>query len=196
MSILSKSLRALYGNDQKDGLDIDISAREEGQIESPRKLNIGGKAKTNHSSNSTSETDNQTLFKQGFVAGQKEILARIKDKQEDIRTRNLQFVDLTAEIISSIRELKETLIAEFETICKQEIPKLTVDVLRKLEQNEPVQFRSMVSSFMQSMAMEDIAIHCSPQVFDVLSEGSEKKFDPILIIEEDFSGHRMEIKFA
>jgi hypothetical protein len=192
MSIFSKSLRALYGKDQNESLDIDISARAETDIESPAKVKIG----PSRTVQPPSRTAKDSLFKQGYVAGQKEIISRIKENSESSREKSNQFVELTSEIISSIRELKETLISEFETICKQEIPKLTVDVLRKLEQNEPAQFRAMVSSFMQSMAMEDIAIHCSPQVFDILSEGSEKRFDPILILEEKFDGSRMEIKFA
>ncbi len=192
MSIFSKPLSALYGKDQKESLEIDISAKDETKIQSPAKGEIGPKIPLQP----RQDLNSNSLFEQGFVAGQKEILSRVKEQRLESKSRNAQFVDLTSEIITSIKELKETLITEFEAICKQDIPKLTVDVLRKLEQNEPLQFRSMVSSFMQSMAMEDIAIHCSPQVFDTLSGGSENKFDPILILEDQYEGHRMEIKFA
>jgi hypothetical protein len=181
-----------YGKDQKESLEIDISAKEGQGLEQPLKVKIP----TAPITGVKYDGGGNTLFEQGFAAGQKELLTRIEEANAGSKNRQIEFIELTSEIISSIKELKQTLIHEFETICKQEIPNLTVDVLRKIEKNEPIQFREMITSFMQSMAMEDISIRCSPQVFDVLSEGSQKRFDPILVLEDQFEGHRMEIKFA
>lgn len=189
MSIFGKSLKSLYGKTDSDVLPQDILTQKfdkEEVLPSVQPKNIEEFLECD------SNKKGMTEFELGYLEGKKHANQKFDTSQQ----QHKKFLELTLNILSSIRDLKKTLIKEFESICRQEIPKVSMNVLTQKYKGDPYAYSTAIQSLVESMEMEGLRVHCSKDVFDILDQTHSSEISSFLCLDETLEKQAVEIKFA